>query len=561
MANTTIYPYGTNGELPGSIGIINDLTTGGADSALSAEMGKRLSQQLNGTIISFTGAANNWAKNLATGLTAKGGHTYRFTPTDANWAHSAVTSTANALGIGYLSGSTEVNIYTISARTWQLMEYYDITYPDAADGLGIIIGGRANSGTVVSFTVTDITEEMDGKRRQLVASSSMGATITSTTNTVYLPIDIKAGEKYVFHYKWPYGLVPLGGGSVTSSGLKIWTTNTTADDTQITQLLLQVLYQSGSFQEEFIEFVASADAHYIAFYCRLLSTTLECKMEAGTFPNGIAKTYDGVTRYYSGEKISIRPICPQYNERVFSLQGIGTYQSHSSQGFAIYGKYGFMTYDTGYIQVINMDTREIVSSFAMPTGVQGSNNHAGMANFAYTLSSASDTFPLLYISSYLENTCYVLRVTTSTASLVQKITMANAYHFFVDDDGQMIVHMSDNSYLIFDIPDPTGGDVTLVASDAKDSFSFTYANHTFAGALCQGGKMYALSYYNSVPSGVVGMYDGLISYDYVKKAMVSEIVFKDLSIRSIEFEGLAINSDGEFVLSFNGADQLAVLKV
>lgn len=42
MANTTIYPYGTNGQLPSSIGVINDLTTGGADKALSAEMGKEL---------------------------------------------------------------------------------------------------------------------------------------------------------------------------------------------------------------------------------------------------------------------------------------------------------------------------------------------------------------------------------------------------------------------------------------------------------------------------------------------------------------------------------------
>lgn len=44
MANQTIYPYGTNGQLPSSIGVINDLTTGGADKALSAEQGKILAQ-------------------------------------------------------------------------------------------------------------------------------------------------------------------------------------------------------------------------------------------------------------------------------------------------------------------------------------------------------------------------------------------------------------------------------------------------------------------------------------------------------------------------------------
>lgn len=40
MANQTVYPYGTGGSLPSGIGIINDLKTGGADKALSAEQGK-----------------------------------------------------------------------------------------------------------------------------------------------------------------------------------------------------------------------------------------------------------------------------------------------------------------------------------------------------------------------------------------------------------------------------------------------------------------------------------------------------------------------------------------
>ena len=47
MANTTVYPYGTGGSLPSSVGIINDLTTGGADKALSAEQGKVLKEELD----------------------------------------------------------------------------------------------------------------------------------------------------------------------------------------------------------------------------------------------------------------------------------------------------------------------------------------------------------------------------------------------------------------------------------------------------------------------------------------------------------------------------------
>ena len=42
MADITINPFGTGGELPTNIGIVNDLDTGGADKALSAAQGKKL---------------------------------------------------------------------------------------------------------------------------------------------------------------------------------------------------------------------------------------------------------------------------------------------------------------------------------------------------------------------------------------------------------------------------------------------------------------------------------------------------------------------------------------
>ena len=53
MAKSTIYPYGTNGELPSSIGLVNDLTTGGVNKALTAEMGKQLNDDLFGGTESF----------------------------------------------------------------------------------------------------------------------------------------------------------------------------------------------------------------------------------------------------------------------------------------------------------------------------------------------------------------------------------------------------------------------------------------------------------------------------------------------------------------------------
>ena len=47
MANKTVYPYGTQGSLPASIGVINDCKTGGADKALAAQQGVYLDGKIN----------------------------------------------------------------------------------------------------------------------------------------------------------------------------------------------------------------------------------------------------------------------------------------------------------------------------------------------------------------------------------------------------------------------------------------------------------------------------------------------------------------------------------
>lgn len=54
MANKTVYPYGTDGELPSSIGLINDLTTGGVNKALTAEMGKELKSEIDSIAFSVS---------------------------------------------------------------------------------------------------------------------------------------------------------------------------------------------------------------------------------------------------------------------------------------------------------------------------------------------------------------------------------------------------------------------------------------------------------------------------------------------------------------------------
>ena len=54
MANSTVYPFGPGGELPSGIAVVNDLTTGGVDKALSAEMGKSIGMVTDANVYDFS---------------------------------------------------------------------------------------------------------------------------------------------------------------------------------------------------------------------------------------------------------------------------------------------------------------------------------------------------------------------------------------------------------------------------------------------------------------------------------------------------------------------------
>lgn len=78
MANKTVYPYGTDGRLPSSIGIVNDYTTGGVDKALSAEAGKNLNTKVesltlipNTTPLPFSKTEDFESGNLTAGSGAE----------------------------------------------------------------------------------------------------------------------------------------------------------------------------------------------------------------------------------------------------------------------------------------------------------------------------------------------------------------------------------------------------------------------------------------------------------------------------------------------------------
>lgn len=68
MAKSTVYPYGTNGQLPSSIGLVNDLTTGGVNKALTAEQGKVLGEKFMEVIFENSSNADWKTGNVSNGV-------------------------------------------------------------------------------------------------------------------------------------------------------------------------------------------------------------------------------------------------------------------------------------------------------------------------------------------------------------------------------------------------------------------------------------------------------------------------------------------------------------
>ena len=73
MSNKTVYPYGTEGQLPYNVGLVNDLVTGGANKALTAEQGRYIGDYFFGeltpinlaqyTLSHYSLGASSWSGN------------------------------------------------------------------------------------------------------------------------------------------------------------------------------------------------------------------------------------------------------------------------------------------------------------------------------------------------------------------------------------------------------------------------------------------------------------------------------------------------------------------
>ena len=109
----------------------------------------------------------------------------------------------------------------------------------------------------------------------------------------------------------------------------------------------------------------------------------------------------------------------------------------STQGLAVWGKYGFVFHDKGQCVVIDLKKNEFVSTFKL----KGNTSHCNNASFGVEKGSE---FPLLYISGCKgDHCCYVTDITLDGGTIVQKLFhtgegYTGSFDWFIDRKNKII---------------------------------------------------------------------------------------------------------------------------
>lgn len=91
----------------------------------------------------------------------------------------------------------------------------------------------------------------------------------------------------------------------------------------------------------------------------------------------------------------------------------------ASQGFAVYGRYGFFFHDKGQVLIVDLKNEELVSTFVVPGLEKAHCNNAAFSDEKWTEDSI---FPLLYVTECAgSNRCYVVDLDFATGNVVQEI--------------------------------------------------------------------------------------------------------------------------------------------
>ena len=110
----------------------------------------------------------------------------------------------------------------------------------------------------------------------------------------------------------------------------------------------------------------------------------------------------------------------------------------STQGFAMWGRYGFSLRDKGQVVIVDLKKKKFINTFKL----EGNSSHCNNAVFGVEKFDRNSRFPLLYISECVsgERACNVTDISLTGARTVQRIIYTGkdirfAQDWFVDRKG------------------------------------------------------------------------------------------------------------------------------
>lgn len=257
-----------------------------------------------------------------------------------------------------------------------------------------------------------------------------------------------------------------------------------------------------------------------------------------------------------------------YTAEVYAnIPDLGSCQGHTFQGFAAYKDIAFGFYNTGICRCIDLNKKEIISEFELPKGAHHSKNHAGVACFSEEFLTSEDEFPLLYLSSYQEYKCYVLRMFRDHAEIAQilytrnepdslgKTTLAPIVGYEPDRDKLLLkIKKSKNLYRWITVYRPSisfGETYYINLKDKLDTYD-AESTASYNAGFVENGKIYQLAGYKKDERK-------LYILDYINKKTVIDKYWDHDILNEGEQEQCTRFRDG-ILINYNHLTKLVYVK-
>lgn len=456
MANSTVYPYGTGGSLPSSIGLVNDLKTGGADKALAASQGPEIVNLIGAAALGqewvmkdieatwSAGALIARADNPDYNTIVTSDSSWKVTDyltIDTNYTHLLyyVPQTSNTSGMAtragiifYDTNKNPIMGYAGGFGASVVTSTYAIPIPGNAvyikisswgqniwDGVtpnkyAKVSGYAANRGALNKLSELGIVGNslplsINSGDNSTVVRNIVGNHVTEyRIGTVAfanrLNIDISGrdiSKYYIVRFNYTCSVdVPSNVWVILKDSNNV-THEIIANPDTVPGTTYSQLYLNGARSGEYIGIIPPFREDLALFCIDSQNLIVKARFEISDFSiNEIEPTYD-----FQKGNIPLWTTPVSYiGERINLLNRVSKekYMSiqRGRQAMCCYGDYAFLHTDKGAsIIVYNLRTRQALQTVTMTGASANEKNHGNSACFSNQFYEQGDEFPIMYVSS------------------------------------------------------------------------------------------------------------------------------------------------------------------